>query len=102
MHFLPTAARVVAAAALALAVANVVYLWSILLGGALSGEQRFSWARLVIQLVLLSLGPLLVVAMVRRRGRVSYSLEPHRLGVERRGGALREIPFQSISEVRLP
>jgi hypothetical protein len=67
----------------------------------LSGEQRFSWARLVVQLVLLSLGPLLVVAMVRRRGRVSYSLEPHRLVVERRGGAIREIPFESISEVRL-
>jgi hypothetical protein len=100
MHFLPTALRAIAAAALALAVANLVHLWSILLRATLYGEQPFDLGRLVIRLVLLSLAPLLVAAAIRRTGRASYSLGSDRLVVQR-GRALTEIPLDSIAEVRL-
>jgi hypothetical protein len=100
MHFLPTAPRALAAAALGLAVANVVHLWSLLLRAISSGEQPFHLSELLLRLVLLSLGPLLVATAIRRAGRASYSLEAERLVIRRRR-AVVDIPFESIAEVRL-
>ena len=99
MHFLPTAARALVAAALALAVANVVHLWAILVGAAYSG-QPFNLLRVASRLVMLSFVPLLVAAAIRRAGRASYSVEADRL-VIRRGRAVVDVPFESISEIRL-